>query len=109
MKLSSLTAMLLAATLANAQDSAPPWLKVMQQADTDGDGRISMDEVKEYAHGTDNPGFQAFMADHFVEFDKDNDTMVDQDEMRAGIARLGISDTELAKGFAQGFRFISAH
>jgi Ca2+-binding EF-hand superfamily protein len=49
------------------------------------------------------------MADNFIEFDKDNDTMISVDEMRAGLSRLGMSDADLAKGFVQGFRFISAH
>ena len=109
MKLLSFTALLLAASLVGAQDNTPPWLSIMQQADTDGDGRISMDEVKEYTHGKDYPGFQTFMADHFVDFDKDNDAMVGVDEMRAGISRLGITDADLTKGFVHGFRFISAH
>jgi hypothetical protein len=95
------------ALTANALEGDPPWLQVINQADTDADGSVSMNEVKEYAHNDEYVGFQAFMADHFITLDTNEDGMVSLEELRAGLMRLGISDDEVSEGFAKGFAFMS--
>lgn len=91
----------------SALEGDPPWIQAIRQADTDADGSVSMDEVKEYAHNDEYVGFQAFMADHFIALDTNQDGMVSLEEMREGLMRLGISDDEVAEGFAKGFAFMS--
>lgn len=95
------------AVTASALEGDPPWIQVIRQADTDADGSVSMNEVKEYAHNDEYVGFQAFMADHFITLDTDEDGMVSVEELRSGLLRLGISDDEVSEGFARGFAFMS--
>lgn len=93
--------------LANAQSTVPPWHEAMTRADTDKDGKVDMDEVKEFSHIKEYLGFQAFMADHFIALDQDNDGMVSDEEMKLGITRMGMTDEEIANGFIRGFAFMS--
>lgn len=95
------------ALAASALEGEPPWMQVVRQADTDADGSVSMNEVKEYAHNDEYVGFQAFMADHFITLDTNEDGMVSVEEMREGLMRLGISDDEVSEGFTKGFAFMS--
>lgn len=92
---------------ASAVEGDPPWLRVIRQADTDADGSVSMNEVKEYAHNDEYVGFQAFMADHFIALDTNEDGMVSVQEMKEGLMRLGITDDEISEGFTKGFAFMS--
>jgi Ca2+-binding EF-hand superfamily protein len=107
MKILSPMVLLLTALTVNGMEAVTPWIEVMKQADTDADGNVSMNEVKEYAHNEQYMGFQAFMADHFIDLDVNNDSMVSVEELRSGLMRLGISDDEVSEGFANGFAFMS--
>jgi Ca2+-binding EF-hand superfamily protein len=106
-KVPALLMIFLATTFANAQSQLPPWSDAMIRADTDKDGTVDMDEVKEFSHNREYLGFQAFMADHFIALDQDNDGKVSNEEMKLGIMRLGMTDEEIASGFAHGFAFMS--
>jgi Ca2+-binding EF-hand superfamily protein len=105
--LSPAVVVLLMALNVHAMEAVTPWIEVMKQADTDADGNVSMNEVKEYAHNEEYVGFQAFMADHFIDLDANDDGMVSVEELRSGLMRLGISDDEISEGFAKGFAFMS--
>jgi|GEM_PF-3200790 Ca2+-binding EF-hand superfamily protein len=82
------------------------WTEAFKAADTDGDHQISMSEVSGFSRQKEFKGFQAFMADHFVDFDTDGDGKVSEQELRLGIAKLGISESQLSQGFQEGFAFM---
>ena len=83
-----------------------PWTAAVTAADTDGDRQISMSEVREFSRQKEFRGFQAFMADHFIDLDTDGDGKVSEQELKLGIAKMGISETQLSQGFRQGFAFM---
>ena len=89
-----------------AADDLVPWPEAVKAADTDGDHQISMNEVREFSRQKEFKGFQAFMADHFVDFDTDGDGKVSEQELKLGIAKMGISEAQLSQGFRQGFAFM---
>ncbi|HTT07528.1 MAG TPA: hypothetical protein VMH34_01880 [Gammaproteobacteria bacterium] len=89
-----------------AADNQVPWTEAVKAADTDGDHQISMSEVSGFSRQKEFKGFQAFMADHFVDFDTDGDGKVSEQELKLGIARLGISEPQLSQGFREGFAFM---
>jgi Ca2+-binding EF-hand superfamily protein len=107
MKVTALLFLLLSAGFVHAQDGDPPWRAVVASADADNDGEVSMDEVKEFPHNREFLGFQAFMADHFIAFDQDGDGNLSADELRAGIAHIGMNDEQVNNGFRHGFSFMS--
>jgi Ca2+-binding EF-hand superfamily protein len=106
MKPLAMMSLAVVALAAFAAGEFKPWTEVMQQADTDADGSVSMNEVKEYAHTQEFVGFQAFMADHFIALDRDNDGAVSNDELKSGIIRMEMTDDEVSEGFTQGFAFM---
>ena len=89
-----------------ATDDLVLWTEAVKAADTDGDHQISMNEVREFSRQKEFKGFQAFMADHFVDFDTDGDGKVSEQELKLGIAKMGISEAQLSQGFRQGFAFM---
>lgn len=97
---------LLLSTAGRAADDRVPWTEAMKAADTDGDHQISMSEVREFSRQKEFRGFQAFMADHFIDFDTDGDGRVSEQELKLGIAKMGISEAQLSQGFRQGFAFM---
>lgn len=91
--------------LTAAAETAAPWIEAVEAADTDHDGMVSMNEVKEFPATGEFSGFQPFMADHFIDLDTDGDGMVNVEELKNGIMKMGMSPDEVAKGFRQGFSF----
>lgn len=83
-----------------------PWTEAMKAADTDGDHQISMSEVREFSRQKEFKGFQSFMADHFIDLDTNGDGKVSEQELKLGIVKLGISETQLSQGFREGFAFM---
>jgi len=83
-----------------------PWTEAVKAADIDGDHQISMSEVSGFSRQKEFRGFQAFMADHFVDFDTDGDGKVSEQELKLGIAKMGINETQLSQGFRDGFAFM---
>ena len=82
-----------------------PWSKVTTMADLNDDGMITMFEVERFKPVAKFPGFQPFMADHFVELDTNNDGMVDAKELEKAKEMLKMNDTEMSQAFLkrQGF------
>lgn len=107
MKVTAWVLLLLSGAFVHAQVGDPPWRAAVASADTNSDGEISMDEVKEFPHNREFLGFQAFMADHFIDFDQDVDGNLSAEELRAGIARIGMNDEQVNNGFRHGFSFMS--
>lgn len=103
----SVMALLMLAAAGHAQGAAPAWQVVIEKADTDHDGKVSMEEVKVFPHRSEFLGFQAFMADHFIAFDHDNDGNLTQEELRDGITSIGMDDDQVYNGFLHGFAFMS--
>lgn len=106
MKTIAILSSLLCAYAVSAADGFMPWAGVLKLADTDADGLISMDEVREFRHTGEYAGFQPFMADHFTELDRNSDEMVSGEELERGIMRMGMSDKDVADGFRDGFGFM---
>jgi len=90
----------------SAEESFMPWTEVMKRADTDTDGVVSMNEVKEFSHTKEFIGFQPFMADHFMDLDTNSDDMISNEELKTGIMKLGMTEDEVSKGFQEGFSFM---
>ena len=82
-----------------------PWAKVTSMADLNEDGMITMFEVERFKPVAQFPGFQPFMADHFIELDTNNDGMVDAAELEKAKEMLKMNDTEMSQAFMkrQGF------
>lgn len=109
MKQSARTLVLGLALAAGAATAAAqgfmPWTKVLEMADTDGDGMLSAKEVLYFDAADHYVGFQPFMSTHFREFDANGDGMVTMEESRAAVERLGMSEADMSKAFfeQQGF------
>jgi hypothetical protein len=82
-----------------------PWSDVLAKADANGDGGVSMTEVKDHKLGEDFSGFQPWMQDHFEQCDTDKDGIVMVAEIEACKKAMGMSDPELSQAFfkQQGF------
>ncbi|MGQ0657376.1 MAG: hypothetical protein ACT4NU_04660 [Chromatiales bacterium] len=109
MKILLMLGSLLWACAIGAAGGFMPWTGVMHLADTDGDGMISMDEVREFSRTGEYTGFQPFMADHFMELDRNSDDMISGEELKSGMMKMGMSDEDLAHGFKEGFGFMQKH
>lgn len=83
-----------------------PWTDVMMGADADGNGAISMSEVKNYKLGSRFVGFQPFMVDHFAELDTDGDGQISMYELKKGTMDMDMTDSEVSTGFYRGFGFM---
>ena len=92
------------ATTASAEGFMP-WTDVFAKADVNGDGGISMDEVKDHKLGEDITGFQPWMSDHFAALDTNGDGIVMMDELKAGMTTMKMDDEKLSRAFFehQGF------
>ena len=86
-----------------------PWTDVMVEADTDGSGGVSMEEIKNYRLGTRFQGFQPWMTDHFAELDTDGDGEVSMSELKKGSMGMEMGDSDLSTGFYRGFGFMPAN
>lgn len=88
-----------------------PWTKVLEMADTDGDGMVSAKEIMYFDAADHYVGFQPFMTSHFRDFDTNGDGMVTMEESKAAVARLGMSEAEMSEAFfkQQGFMPRSAN
>lgn len=86
-----------------------PWTDVMMEADSDGSGGISMQEVKAYKLGSRFQGFQPWMADHFAEVDLDGDGEVSMFELKKSTMNMGMTDQEVSTGFYRGFGFMPSN
>ena len=82
-----------------------PWNKVTAMADLNDDGMITMFEVERFKPVAKFPGFQPFMADHFIELDTNEDGMVDAAELAKAKEMFKMNDTEMSQAFLkrQGF------
>jgi Ca2+-binding EF-hand superfamily protein len=105
MKIAGMVLLGLLPVLAAAEGEAP-WAGAMTAADTDGDGRVSMQEVTDFSRSAEYHGFQPFMVDHFMDLDTDHDDMISTGELTTGIMKLGMDDDEVARGFKDGFGFM---
>lgn len=88
-----------------AAEGFTPWPEVLKMADANQDGKVSPHEVMFFESAEHFVGFQPFMADHFQDFDADNDGVVSLDECRSGLDKLGMSDAQISQAFfeRQGF------
>ena len=82
-----------------------PWTKVADMADLNDDGMLTMFEVERFKPVAKFPGFQPWMADHFVDLDTNNDGMVDSDELANAKEMFKMDDTAISQAFfkRQGF------
>ena len=95
--------------LASATVSAAgfmPWTDVMMDADADGNGALSMSEVKDYKLGSRFVGFQPFMVDHFADLDVDGNGEISMYELKKGTMHMDMTDSEVSTGFYRGFGFM---
>lgn len=101
-----LLAVLAMSLLAGTASSAgfQDWVDVVHMADTNGDGMVTMDEVKSF-NEPKAVGFQPFMESHWAAFDANGDGMVTMDEIKAGMEKLKMTDKDMLKAFLekQGF------
>jgi hypothetical protein len=97
--------LIVAANFAMAQGFMP-WTEVMLEADADGDGMLSMGEVKAYKASDHFIGFQPFMIDHFKDCDTSGDDNVSMAELKKCTMEMGMSDSEVSTGFYRGFGFM---
>ena len=91
---------------AAAADGFMPWTAVMAGADTNHDGAISMQEVRDYKLGSSFQGFQPWMTDHFAQCDTNHDGEIDHAELAACMKEMGMSDTQLSEVFFKGQGFM---
>ncbi len=82
-----------------------PWTDLVMEADKNGDGGLSMDEIKSYENHTHMAGFFPFMLNHFEELDADGDKRVTMYEIKKGTMKMGMTDADVSTGFNQGFVF----
>lgn len=86
-----------------------PWTDVMMEADTDGDGGVSMAEIKAFRLGSRFQGFQPWMVDHFAELDLDGNGEISMYELKKGAMSMEMTDAEVSTGFYRGFGFMPAN
>ena len=82
-----------------------PWTKVAEMADLNDDGMLTMFEVERFKPVAKFPGFQPWMADHFIDLDSNNDGMVDSKELAKAKEMFKMDDTAMSQAFfkRQGF------
>lgn len=95
----------LSAPLTSHAGSFMPWTDVIMEADQDGDGGLTMQEVERYKGHKDITGFYPFMLNHFDEFDLDGNKMLSMYEIKKGTMKMGMTDDQVTTGFHQGFVF----
>ena len=97
---------------ASAEGGFMPWTTWMTDIwgayDSNKDGKLSMDEVKEMNHtlGEDFGGFQPWMTDHFAELDANGDGVVDQDELHKMMAAHQYTDKQMVNEWYKGVGFM---
>ena len=83
-----------------------PWSHALNQADSNGDGGLSMEEVMDHKLGEGFVGFQPWMQDHFAKCDSSGDGIVMMDELNACKKAMGMSDAELDRAFFENTGFM---
>lgn len=89
-----------------------PWTTWRQDIwnayDSNKDGGLSMDEVKEMNHvlGEDFNGFQPWMTDHFAELDTNKDGIVHQNELHAMMEAHKYTDKQMVNEWYKGLGFM---
>jgi len=89
-----------------------PWSNwrndVWNAYDSNKDGNMSMDEVKEMNHvlGEDFNGFQPWMVDHFAELDENKDGVVDQHELHMMMMAKKWTDKQLVNEWYKNLGFM---
>ncbi|MGQ0657375.1 MAG: hypothetical protein ACT4NU_04655 [Chromatiales bacterium] len=76
--------------------------------DSNKDGALSMDEVKEMNHvlGEDFNGFQPWMTDHFAELDENKDGVVDQHELHMMMMKHKYTDKQMVNEWYKNLGFM---
>ena len=101
-----LISLALASALSNVSaEGFMPWTKVVSMADLNDDGMLTMFEVERFKPVAKFPGFQPWMADHFVDLDTNGDGMVDNTELAKAKEMFKMDDTAMSQAFfkRQGF------
>lgn len=83
-----------------------PWTDVMMMSDANGDGMLTMEEVKTFQGKNHFIGFMPFMVDHFADCDKDKDNMVSMFELKLCSKGMGMTDEETSEVFYKGLGFM---
>lgn len=103
------TLALVATTSAAGAEGFMPWTDAFSKADANGDGGVSMEEVKTHQLGESLVGFQPFMVDHFADLDANKDGIVSMDEMKAMMAAKQWTDKEMVNQFYKNTGFMPAN
>jgi Ca2+-binding EF-hand superfamily protein len=98
---------LVAATVGAAQaENFMPWTDIMKLADSNKDQIVSPAEVMMFKFADQYPGFQPFIATHFMNFDADKDGMITFDEFHAQMGSLKMDDDAMNRAFSIGSGFM---
>ena len=109
MKKLSLTvfAVLITAGLSTAQaDGFMPWTDIMKMADENNDSMVSPNEVMTFKFAAQYPGFQPFIATHFMKFDANSDGMISADEFHSEMGTMRMTDDDMNAAFTKGAGFM---
>lgn len=80
-----------------------PWTELVIQADENGDGGLTPEEIERFKNHGDMLGFYPFMNKHFKELDMDSDNKVSMHEIKMVTMKMGMNDAEVSTGFKRGF------
>ena len=101
------SAALLAASIGAAQGAGfMPWTDIMKMADTNKDGAVSPMEVMTFKFATEYPGFQPFIATHFMRLDTNEDGMISVAEFHSQMAEMEMADGDVNQAFSIGSGFM---
>ena len=100
--------MWIAPLAAHAAPEMTPWTELVLQADENGDGGLSLEEIDRYRNHGALIGFHPFMSKHFTEFDSDGDHKVNMAEIKSGTMKMGMTDADVSQGFNRGFKWDAA-
>ena len=83
-----------------------PWTDIMKMADVNSDQMISPHEVMMFKYAAQYPGFQPFIATHFMHFDADGDGMITYGEFHSEMGTMKMTEGDMTKAFSTGIGFM---
>ena len=79
-----------------------PWTELVIQADRNGDGGLTLEEIERLQNHGNTIGAYPFMHEHFNGPERNGNERVNMHEIKAVIPKSGRTDAELFTGFTHG-------
>ncbi len=101
------SSILLAGIISSAHaEGFMPWSDIMKMADANNDQVLTPKEVMTFEFATQYPGFQPFVASHFMQLDADHDGTITFEEFRSRMTTIDMDDKEMDEAFSVGIGFM---